>query len=75
MSKFLKSVEHTGTTTLPVNRNRDYLAIFAKSGSLTIKFDSGSGTVDLDEGGFYEPLVAPTSSVEIVGTTYTVVEG
>lgn len=75
MSKRLTTDEHTGTTNLPVNRNRDYLAIFATTGSLTIKFNEGSGTVPVAEGGFYEPYLAPTSSVEIIGGTYTIVEG
>tara|TARA_R110000851_G_scaffold188756_1_gene338809 strand:- start:311 stop:538 length:228 start_codon:yes stop_codon:yes gene_type:complete len=75
MSRYLTSNEFTGTKQLPINRNRDYLAIFATAGSLTIKINKGTGVVPVVEGGFYEPYVAPTSSVEIIGGTFTVVEG
>tara|TARA_R110000850_G_scaffold28311_3_gene79178 strand:- start:929 stop:1156 length:228 start_codon:yes stop_codon:yes gene_type:complete len=75
MSKFLTSNEFIGTKQLPINHNRDYLAIFATTGPLTIKFNDGTGVIPVVEGGFYEPLVAPTSTVEIVGSTFTVVEG
>lgn len=75
MSKFLTSDEFTGTKQLPINRNRDYLAIFATTGALTIKFNNGTGVVPVAEGGYYEPYIAPTSAVEIIGGTYTVVEG
>lgn len=75
MSKYLTTKEYTGTTNLPVNRNRDYIAIFPIIGAATVKFNDGNGVVPVVEGGFYEPLVAPTSSIEIIGGTYIVVEG
>ena len=74
MSKFLTSKEYTGTTLLPLKRNRDYLAIFATTGALTIRFNEGNGVVPVVEGGYYEPYLAPTSLVEIIGGTYVIVE-
>jgi hypothetical protein len=75
MQAFVTSSSYTGVFTLPTNFNRKYFAIFADTGPLTARFNGGSGAVSLAEKGFYEPNVAPTSSIEISCTSCTVVEG
>ena len=74
-NSYLVSKEYTGTTDLPRIETRLYFAVYATTGSLTVEFGGGGGTILVPEGGFYEPLVPPTSPVQIIGGTYTVAEG
>lgn len=68
----MRSKTYAGNTTIAHNLNRGYLFVLATSGSCTIEFGDGGGQIPLVEGGFYEPLRAPTSEITIV-TTGTVI--
>jgi hypothetical protein len=68
--------EHTGNYALPQKSNRAYFLIIMTSGEGTVKFGGGTGGVPLAEDHYYEPLIAPTSEIEITSTgTYVIAEG
>ncbi len=74
-SRFSTTVLSTGTESrqiLPYSPRRNYLLLQNKGGaSIFVTFDRSSDiTVGLEivPGGFYEPLVAPVSSVNIIST-------
>tara|TARA_R110002050_G_scaffold64898_1_gene140948 strand:+ start:811 stop:1053 length:243 start_codon:yes stop_codon:yes gene_type:complete len=70
----LVSTGYTGNTTLPASRGREYFLIQPTGTPLQIKFGDGSGSVTIQDGSYYEPYVAPSTSIEITSAgTYTVV--
>lgn len=70
----LISKEYTGNTTLPKQGNRSYFFIVMTQGTCTLEFGKGGGTIPLSEGNFYEPIIVPTSQIDVVSTgTYTIV--
>ena len=70
----LVSTTLTGNNILPANRGREYLLIQPDSTALSIKFGDGTGSVTIPAGSYYEPYLAPSTSIEITSAgTYTVV--
>lgn len=67
------SKEYSGNTTLPRNTSRGYFFIVMTTGTATIEFGEGGGTIPLAADAFLEPIVAPTSQIDIVSAgTYTI---
>jgi len=66
------TVDYTGTTTIPADKDRQYFFIQMKSGTCTLSFGGGpTGVADgvfIDADGFYEPFVAPAGDVVITTT-------
>ena len=72
----LVSTAYSGTTTLPINRNRSYFMVVMTTGTSTVEFGGGGGLLPLAAAAFYEPTVAPTSEVTITTSgTFVVIEG
>jgi len=70
----LVSTTYTGNTTIPAERGREYFLIQPTGASLQIQFGGGSGRVTIQDGSYYEPYIAPSTSIEIISAgTYTVV--
>jgi hypothetical protein len=63
-----------GNRVLPASRGREYFLIQPTGAPLQIKFGGGSGSITIQDGSYYEPYVAPSTSIEIISAgTYTVV--
>ncbi len=63
-----------GNRVIPAHRGREYFLIQPTGTPLQIKFGGGSGSVTIQDGSYYEPYVAPSTSIEIISAgTYTVV--
>ena len=74
--KNIGTEEHTGNLTLPYKQNREYFFILMTTGSCTVTLGGGGGSIPLEEGHYFEPLYAPTGTIEIVSTgTYVIAEG
>jgi hypothetical protein len=70
----LISTTYTGNTTLPAERAREYLLIQPTTADLTINFGSGSGSVTIVNGSYYEPYIAPSTEITITSAgSYVVV--
>lgn len=71
------SRRYTGTTTLPLNRNRSYFFVVMEGDSTgTVQFGRGGGLIPLGVGFHFEPSVCPTSEIQVVSTgSYIIVEG
>jgi len=70
----LISTTYTGNTTLPAERGREYLLIQPTDLALNIQLGSGTGTVAVAVGSYYEPYIAPSTEITITTTgSYVIV--
>ena len=70
----LVSTTYTGNTTLSAERGREYFLVQPTTADLTINFGTGSGSVTIINGSYYEPYIAPSTEITITSTgSYVVV--
>jgi len=64
------SKTYTGNQSFPAARGREYFMIQAGATTtdLTVTFGNGTGAVKVIADGFYEPYIAPSSTIDVVTT-------
>lgn len=62
----LVSTTYTGNTTILAERGREYFLIQATDAALTLTLGFGDGSIEVPNGGYYEPYVAPSTQIDIV---------